>query len=255
MKTLKSTVALWALLTAVAGPAFAHDAPASEDTERVEDKVIVLGTKIEQSLQDLEVSAEVFDAERLDREQITELSELLLKVPNVTTVGGADSNFSIRGIGRAGVGGAGQGVTSSVYVDGSPITSLNFNRGPLGLWDTQQVEVLRGPQSSVQGRNALAGGIFIKTADPTFEPEGKFRATYAEGNTYQLAGAYGRSIIDGLLAGRLAVDMQSSDGFLTSQVLNGDDFNVTESLTVRGKLLLAPDSLPQFSTKLTVDYG
>lgn len=255
MKTLKSTVALWALLTAVAGPAFAQDAPASEDTERVEDKVIVLGTKIEQSLQDLEVSAEVFDAERLDREQITELSELLLKVPNVTTVGGADSNFSIRGIGRAGVGGAGQGVTSSVYVDGSPITSLNFNRGPLGLWDTQQVEVLRGPQSSVQGRNALAGGIFIKTADPTFEPEGKFRATYAEGNTYQLAGAYGRSIIDGLLAGRLAVDMQSSDGFLTSQVLNGDDFNVTESLTVRGKLLLAPDSLPQFSTKLTVDYG
>ncbi|MEL7232002.1 MAG: TonB-dependent receptor, partial [Pseudomonadota bacterium] len=115
---------------------------------------------------------------------------------------------------------------------------------------------LRGPQSSVQGRNALAGGIFIKTADPTFEPEGKFRASYAEGNTYQIAGAYGGPIIDGLLAGRLAIDAQGSDGFLTNQAVSDvDDFNVTESLTVRGKLLLAPESVPQFSTKLTVDYN
>ncbi|MEM9055222.1 MAG: TonB-dependent receptor plug domain-containing protein, partial [Pseudomonadota bacterium] len=220
MKFTKSQVALCALV-AVAGQAFAQETAPSEDAERVEDKIIVLGTKIEQSLQDLEVSAEIFNEERLNREQITELSELLLKVPNVTTVGGADANFSIRGIGRSGVGGAGQGVTSSVYVDGSPITSLNFNRGPLGLWDVDQVEVLRGPQSSVQGRNALAGGIFIKTADPTFEPEGKFRASYADGETYQLAGAYGGPIIDGLLAGRIAIDAQGSDGFLTSQVLNG----------------------------------
>ncbi|MEM6947519.1 MAG: TonB-dependent receptor, partial [Pseudomonadota bacterium] len=95
----------------------------------------------------------------------------------------------------------------------------------------------------------------IKTADPTFEPEGRFRATLAEGNTYQVAGAFGGPIIDGLLAGRLAIDTQGSDGFLTSQVLDGADFNDTESLTVRGKLLLAPEGLPQFSTKLTVDYG
>ncbi|MEM1036829.1 MAG: TonB-dependent receptor [Pseudomonadota bacterium] len=254
MTSFKSSVAFCALLAAC-GSAFAQDGTSDQDGELREDTIIVLGTKLEQDLQDFEVSAEIFDSERLAREQITELSELLLKVPNVTTVGGADSNFSIRGIGRAGVGGAGQGVTSSVYVDGSPITSLNFNRGPIGLWDTEQVEVLRGPQSSVQGRNALAGGIFIKTADPTFETEGKARVTLAEGNTYQYAGALGGPLIDGLLAGRIAVDFQGSDGFLTSRVLDGDDFNKTESLMLRGKLLLAPESVPQFSTKLTVDYG
>ncbi|MEM9842420.1 MAG: TonB-dependent receptor, partial [Pseudomonadota bacterium] len=236
-------------------PAEPTPIPAAEEDALIEEKIIVIGTKLETDLQDLETSAEIFNSERLDREQITELSELLLKVPNVTTIGGADANFSIRGIGRAGVGGAGQGVTSSVYVDGSPITSLNFNRGPLGLWDIEQVEVLRGPQSSVQGRNALAGGIFIKTADPTFEPEGRVRATYAEGETYQVAGAFGGPIIDGLLAGRLSIDSQGSDGFLTSAALDGDDFNVTESLTLRGKLLLAPENLPQFTTKLTVDVG
>lgn len=221
----------------------------------VEDKIIVVGTKLAVELQDLEVSAEVFDTQRLDREQITELAELLAKVPNVNTIGGADANFSIRGIGRSGVGFAGQGVTSNVYVDGSPITSLNFNRGPLALWDVEQVEVLRGPQSSVQGRNALAGGVFVKTADPTFEPEGKIRATYAEGNTYQVAGAFGGPLVAGLLAGRVAVDLQGSDGFLTNPALGGIDFNTTESTLIRGKLLLAPDSLPNFSTKLTVDYS
>lgn len=255
MATRTSKLILCALMSTASGLAFAQNSASDEDSERVEDKIVVVGTKIEQSLQDLEVSAEVFSEERLSREQITELSELLLKVPNVTTVGGADSNYSIRGIGRSGVGGAGQGVTSSVYVDGSPVTSLNFNRGPLGLWDVDQVEVLRGPQSSVQGRNALAGGIFIKTADPTFDLEGKARVTYAEGNTYQLAGAVGGPLIDGLLAGRIAIDAQGSDGFLTSAILDGDDFNVTESLNVRAKLLLEPEKLPKFSTKLTVDVG
>ncbi|MEO0365505.1 MAG: TonB-dependent receptor [Pseudomonadota bacterium] len=225
--------------------------PSGEPVE----ELIVFGVKQNQSLQDVEISTEIFSEARLAREQITELSELLLKVPNVTTIGGADSNFSMRGIGRAGVGGAGQGVTSSVYVDGSPVTSLNFNRGPLALWDLEQVEVLRGPQSSIQGRNALAGAIFVKTADPTFEPEGKLRLTYAEGETYQAAGALGGPLIDGWLAGRIAFDAQGSDGFLSNTTLGGIDFNVTESLTIRSKLLLAPERLPKFTTKLTVDIG
>ncbi|MEM0929201.1 MAG: TonB-dependent receptor [Pseudomonadota bacterium] len=219
------------------------------------DTIIVRGTKLEQSLQDLEVSVEFFSPERLDREQITQLDDLLSKIPNVNTSGGQDSNFRIRGIGRSGSGGAGQGVTSNIYVDGAPLTSLNLNRGPASLWDVQQIEVLRGPQSSVQGRNALAGGIFIQTADPTFKPEGKFRATYATADTYQVSGALSGPIIDGVLAGRIAVDFQGSDGFITNENLGGIDFNVTESMLVRGKLLLQPEGLPKFSTKLTVDYN
>ena len=254
MIDLKQGAALCALLTA-SGGAFAQDAQLSPaDEALVADTVIVIGTKIEQSLQDLEVSAEVFDPERLDRERITEVSDLLAKVPNVNTSGGADANFSIRGIGRGGVGGAGQGVTSNIYVDGAPLTSIGINRGPATLWDVEQVEILRGPQSSVQGRNALAGAVVIQTADPTFEPEGKFRASIAEGNTQQYAGAISGPIIDGLLAGRLAVDYQTSDGFVTNVILN-EDFNQSEGLVLRGKLLLEPDALPAFSTKLTVDYN
>lgn len=255
MKTIKSQTALCVAISLAAGQVFAQ-ASANQKVDISNEEVIVIGTKIGKSVQDLEVSAEIFNADRLDNEQITELSDLLSKVPNVFSEGGADANFKIRGIGRSGiVAGAGQGVTSSVYVDGSPITSLNFNRGPLALWDIDQVEILRGPQSSVQGRNALAGAIFIKTTDPTFEPEGKVRASYAEGNSYQLSAAYGGPLIEGLLAGRIAVDSQGSDGFLTNKKLGEEDFNKTESLNIRAKLLMQPESLPQFSTKLTIDIG
>ena len=233
----------------------------SEETTLSEQKypeqIIVTGTKIEQSLQDVEVSAEVFDLARLEREQINEIADLLLKVPNVNTSGGADANFSIRGIGRGGVGGAGQGVTSNIYIDGAPLTSTAINRGPSSLWDVSQVEVLRGPQSSVQGRNALAGAIVVKTVDPTFEPKGKFKATFAEADTYQVAGAYGGTIIGELLAGRIAIDLQGSDGFVTNglDVIAGQDFNTFDAVTVRGKLLLAPASTPWFTSKLTIDYN
>lgn len=228
---------------------------AQDDSSLALEEVTVIGTKLEQSLQDVEVSTEVFDSARLEHEQINELSDLLLKVPNVTTSGGADANFSIRGIGRSGIGGAGQGVTSNIYIDGAPLTSTGINRGPATLWDIQQVEVLRGPQSSVQGRNALAGAIVIKTVDPTFEPDGKFKATFGEGDTFQVAGAYGGAVVDDLLAGRIAIDVQQSDGFISNSLLNGEDFNATESVSVRAKLLLAPSSVPEFTSKLTVDYN
>ncbi len=244
------------LMASASAPALAQSQNDSPNYRAQEDgAILVIGTKLATDVQDTEISTEIFDEERLNKEQITELSELLRKAPNVNTSGGADANFSIRGIGRNGVGGAGQGVTSNIYVDGSPISSLNLNRGPLALWDIKQVEVLRGPQSSIQGRNALGGSIFIQTADPTFTTEGKFRASYAEANTYQIAGAFSAPLVDGLLAGRIAVDAQGSDGFITNALLDGAKFNVTESLTIRGKLLLEPDAAPGFMSKLSVEYN
>ncbi|MEM9158564.1 MAG: TonB-dependent receptor [Verrucomicrobiota bacterium] len=252
--TSSNTIAITSPL-ASSDLSFARGNDANGDEVLDLDKVTLVGTKIEQSLQDLEASVEVFTIKRLEREQITVLSELLLKAPNVSSVGGADQDFTIRGIGRRGVTFGGQGVTSNVYVDGSPITTLNLNRGPVGLWDAEQVEVLRGPQSSVQGRNALAGSIVINTADPTFEPEGKLRVTYAESDTYQVAGAFSGPIIEGLLAGRIAVSSESSDGFLTNSVLGGADYNESENLTFRGKLLLSPENQPNFYAKLTLDVN
>ncbi|MEM6914195.1 MAG: TonB-dependent receptor plug domain-containing protein, partial [Pseudomonadota bacterium] len=120
------------------------------------DLLIVQGTKLPSSLQETDTSVEIFTAERLDREEIIDLSNLFLRVPNVTAGSGFGNDFSIRGIGRTGATGAGTGIASNVYVDGAPLSVNALLRGPVPLWDVAQTEILRGPQSTVQGRNALA---------------------------------------------------------------------------------------------------
>lgn len=216
--------------------------------------IIVRGTKQTAGIQETVESVEVFTEERIDREEVVDLLDILLSIPNVSAGGGQGNDFSIRGIGRNGVAGFGGGIASNVYVDGAPISSLALLRGPLTLWDAGQVEVLRGPQSSVQGRNALAGAIVISTNDPTYDVEGRFRATYARFDEIQLAGALSGPIVEDQVAARLAVDYQHSDGFIlnvpSDRLLNG-----RESILVRGKVLIEPNALPDFSTKFTFDYS
>lgn len=217
------------------------------------DLLIVQGTKLANSVQETDTSVEIFTEERLDREEIVDLSNLLLRVPNVTTGSGLGNDFSIRGIGRTGATGAGTGIASNVYVDGAPLSVNALLRGPVPLWDVAQTEVLRGPQSTVQGRNALAGAIVITTNDPTYEPEAKFRATYGRFDTYQLAGAISGPIIPGQVAARIAVDYQETDGFIENTIVNRQA-DRRESILVRGKLLIEPDALPGFVNKVTIDY-
>ncbi|MEM1050460.1 MAG: TonB-dependent receptor [Pseudomonadota bacterium] len=233
--------------------AFVVTQDGSKANDYEDDAIIVTATKLQSSIQDTEASVEVFDQERLDREEIVDLLDLILRIPNVSAGSGQGNDFSIRGIGRNGATGAGGGVASNVYVDGAPLSGGALLRGPLSLWDIGQVEVLRGPISSVQGRNALAGGIFVSTADPTYDFEGKVRATYGRFNEVQLAAALSGPIIEDQIAARIAVDYQTSDGFIQN-VTVGQPANDRESLLIRGKLLIEPKALPGFSTKFTVDY-
>lgn len=233
-------------------PAAAQQQADSDDI--VTDEIVVTGTKLASSVQDLDVSVEVFDAGRLDREQIVDLGDLFLKTPNVSGRGGAGGNISIRGIGRTGTGSAGQGVTSNIYVDGAPLSGSGLSRGPSSLWDVAQVEVLRGPQSSVQGRNALAGAIVVRTNDPTFEPEGKLRVTAGSFDTYQVAVAFGGPLVGDQLAGRIALDYQDSEGFIDHVIANRSA-DRRESVLARAKLLFEPNAAPNLSTKLTLDYS
>ena len=214
---------------------------------------MVKGTKQGLSVQEIDTSVEVFDIERLDAERIVDLTDVLARIPNVSSRGGG-SGFAIRGIARTGAGGAGQGVTSNVYVDGSPLSGVALGRGTSSLWDVAQVEVLRGSQSSVQGRNALAGAVVITTADPTYYQEGKFRLTYGSHNTYQVAGAYSAPIVDDQLAFRLAFDIQESDGFI-EHVLVDKNADFEERVSLRGKLLFEPEAIDDLSLKLTVDHN
>ena len=229
-----------------------REEPEAESAVRLIDEIVVKGTKIPGTLQDSDVSVEILDEARLDRERITDLSDLFLKTANVTGNGADTGQFSIRGIGRQGF--AGRGSTSNVYVDGVPLSGESLIRTPVSLWDVEQAEVLRGSQSSEQGRNALAGAVVISTNDPTFTPEARFRFTYERFDTTQTAAAISGPVISDQLAGRLSVDYRDSDGFVRNVIAN-DNKDRRESLLVRAKLLFTPRALPDLEARLTVEHN
>ena len=213
------------------------------------DKIVVAGSKLDITVQELESSVEVFDRERLEAENIVDLEDLLLRVPNVSSSGGS-STFSIRGIQRRGV--AGVGVASNVYVDGLPLSGVALSRGLSTLWDVEQAEVLRGSQSSVQGRNALAGAIIISTADPKYYQEGKVQIKYGSFDTFQASGAYNIPIVDDQLAARLAVDIQKSNGFI-EHTIAGKNSDFRDQRLFRGKLLFEPNAIDDLTMKLILE--
>ncbi|MEM6415232.1 MAG: TonB-dependent receptor [Pseudomonadota bacterium] len=224
---------------------------AQDDIDLIDDDtIIVTGTKQGLTTQEAEVSVDIFDEARLDEEALFRLDDVLSRVPNVDTTGGV--GITIRGIGRQGV--SGVGVTSNVYLDGAPIASAALSTGFDTVWDIAQIEVLRGPQSTVQGRNALAGAIVLRTADPTYEWETKLRARYGSFDSQQFAGSLSGPIIEDQLAFRLAADYQSDDRFITNG-LTLEDQNRRENLMIRGKLLVEPEAVPGLRAEFTADYN
>ncbi|MEL7045545.1 MAG: TonB-dependent receptor, partial [Pseudomonadota bacterium] len=211
------------------------------------EEVIVFGTKRNLSLQDTQVSVALVTKEDIEEQVLFNVEDVLLRTANVSTAGGDLNNLSIRGVTLGGVGFTGTGATANIYVDGSP-NSFNANQGASNLWDIGQVEVLRGPQSTIQGRNALAGAIVISTADPTYDLEADLRLLAGNENLEQYSGMLNVPLIDETLALRLAVDYREVD----FEVLNVDTNNNTrfqQALTARAKLLWEP------TEKLRVEFG
>lgn len=213
----------------------------------------VQGTKLSGSLQEVDVSVELLDTQRLDRERIVDVSDIFLKTANVTGNGGSNGQISIRGIARRGF--TGRGSTSNIYIDGAPMSerALTTERLGVSLWDVQQAEILRGPQSTEQGRNALAGAVVISTADPTFAAEGKLRLTRSRYDTTQAAAAISGPLVKDQLAGRISIDHRETDSFVKNAVTGGYEAG-GEAITSRARLLFRPAALPGLETKFTVDY-
>jgi iron complex outermembrane receptor protein len=214
------------------------DARAGEVSGESND-IVVTGMKFDRTLQDTPESVKVFTAEDVERQNLISVYDLIDRTANLSSTFNR-SGFNIRGISNSNVSGTGLGDLSTVYLDGSPLPREATGGGPLDLWDIDQVEILRGPQSTLQGRNALAGAIIIKTADPTFDWTGKARAMITDQTgQYRFAAALGGPIIDDVLAFRVAGEISRGDGLIKNS-LTGGDYAKTSSEVVRTKLLFTP---------------
>ncbi|MEM7779979.1 MAG: TonB-dependent receptor [Pseudomonadota bacterium] len=246
MRTAFLTSASMAALAAFASTnAMAQTAISEEDEQP---NIIVTGQKTDQDIQEVTASVSVTTAEQIEREPITDLFDIVERIPNVTASFG-EQGFAIRGVDQRGVGG--NGATLIVFVDDSPLSNQTTFFGPTDSWDLGQVEVFRGPQSTNFGRNALAGAIYLRTRDPSYDWDLRMRGEIGDNGQRQIAIAGGGPIIDDVLAFRVAGNYRESDGFIFNTFLE-EEYDSTELKTGRFKLLFEP--APNFSVISTSSY-
>lgn len=230
----------------------ASGAIAQENIESRQETVIVTGQKIERSLQDTPVSVAVVTAGQLEEENIVDLQDVIDRTANITSRDG--SRFTIRGIDSLSVSGYGSGDLATIYINGSPLPREASFTGPADVWDVSQIELFRGPQSTLQGRASLAGAILVNTTKPTYDWAGRVRGIYTtKENAFRLGAAFGGPIIEDQFAFRLAVEQQESDGFAYNPVRD-EDLDRSESFSARGTLLIEPASLPGLEILLSYSH-
>ncbi|MEM7000048.1 MAG: TonB-dependent receptor [Pseudomonadota bacterium] len=225
---------------------------AAAQTMEVSDTIVVTGTKLGLSPQETADSGEIFVTARLEREVLTNLIDALARTPGVSALPGDVGSVTIRGISRNGL--AGQSDAINVFVDGAPSSNAAL-AGTQSLWDVRQVEVLRGSQSTVQGRNAIAGSILVESQDPTLDWESRMRVGFNDQGMQQIAGVVSGPLIRDELAFRISADYQEDDGYIKNAVTRDDDATARETLLVRNKWLWLPGAWSRFSGLLTLEYA
>ncbi|MBO3278095.1 TonB-dependent receptor domain-containing protein [Pseudomonas schmalbachii] len=218
--------------------------PTASDDDLALTPMVVRGEKIERDLQQTTSSVAVVDDKRIEQAHLQSLPDTFRMMANVSDAASVDSGYIIRGINSEGIGGPQGRPLATLYVDGVAQTLQGARRGALGMWDVEQVEVLRGPQSTVSGRNALAGSIRIDTKDPTYFWEGAARGTTGELDTRGYATMVSGPLVEDKLAFRLAAERSHADGGIDypyfENAPRGDERAEDDYWQVRGKLLFEP---------------
>ncbi|MCG2841778.1 TonB-dependent receptor [Sandaracinobacter sp. RS1-74] len=241
------------LLAATLIPAAARAGEAPEAAEaQPTDDIIVTGEKFHRSLQETTASVGVTTSRRIEEEAIQTLQDVFERTVNVSETYG-NSGFTIRGISNRGVSGGGDAATATVFVDGAPLIQEAIGNGPTDMWDVAQVEIFRGPQSTLQGLNALAGAVHIRTNDPTDEWSLRGRAILASRDTRNFAIAGGGPIVPGELAFRVAAEKRKSDGDVFNPTRDAPE-NPVDSTSVRAKLLWTPSALEGFEARASYQH-
>lgn len=223
------------------------------------DVITVSAEKTDRLLKYTASSVVVADEKQLTEQGITSANELLERIPNIVTVEPGNDAPTVRGIDGTGpaVGAnaffAGTRPRFSYQVDGR---TLGFNEAVFqnaSVWDVDQVEIYRGPQSTLQGRNAIAGTLAIKTADPTFDWEKRARIIAGGQHSRVLSGVVSGPLVDDVLAFRVAADFQTHDSDIEFTAYPEEaDPGLHRSTTLRAKLLFTPT--PDVRSLLTFSH-
>jgi iron complex outermembrane recepter protein len=250
----KSTLLMSVALCAFATPAFAQTAtPQADDKAAADDgAIIVTATRRSEVLTDVPLAVSAVTGQTLQNSGANDLRALNQLAPSLL-ISGATSEVSfsarIRGIGTVG---ENPGLESSVAVFVDGVYRSRTGVGLTELGEVERIEVLRGPQGTLFGRNASAGLIHVITAGPKFDFGGHVEASYGNFNAIRLSGGVTGPIAGDTVAARLEGTYFKRDGFV-KDIVSGRDLHNRDRYLVRGQLLFQPSS--DISIKLIGDYG
>lgn len=234
-----------------ASTAIAQDAATAEDEDEDDSNVIIVtASKRETTLQELPISVSVTSAATIENAAIRDLQDLQSVAPSLRVnqlQNSANTNFIIRGFGN-GANNAGIEPSVGVFIDGVYRSRSAAQIGDLN--NIQRVEVLRGPQSTLFGKNASAGVISIVTQEPQFDFAGNAEISYGNFNAIVAKAGITGPISD-TLAFSLSGSYNNRDGFATD-LASGNDVNTRNRFGGRAQLLWEPTDNLRF--RLIGDY-
>jgi outer membrane receptor protein involved in Fe transport len=233
-------------LPVLSQPVLAQDAkPAAAAANNGIQEIIVTAQRQSQRLQDVPIAVSAFNAQALEKQQIKTTSDLQLSLPNVTftKTNFTSSSFTIRGVGNLCVGESCEPSTAIAFNDGPLSPSTRLFEGE--FYDLSQIEVLRGPQGTLFGKNATGGVVNIHTAPPAL---GKFEASadveYGNYNDIRIKGMVNVPIGQDV-AVRASGYYLKRDGY-TTNLYDGSKIDGRDEYGLRGSLRWEPSSRTTF---------
>ncbi len=217
------------------------------------EEIVVTAQKRSESMQDVPISIQVFSADEIERLNIRNTIDLVRNVPNMIGINNVGlpqaASYFLRGVGQD------ESISSldpavGTFVDGVYISRQIANNAK--LYDVDSVEVLRGPQGTLYGRNTSGGAIRIITQKPHDHNEGFIDLAYGEYDTKEVTGKVNLAISDNLFLKVTAFYLDQSDGFLQNVTLNRDQWT-QEATGARLQVLYSPSD--QFEALFTYEHS
>lgn len=200
--------------------------------------IVLRGELIERDLQDSQTSAIVVSGEDIEARGDTTFTQVINRTAGVSASITAPVIRGVRSTG-AGVGGSAPVINTSL--DGIRFSDFDdISETDISTWDLERVEILRGPQSTQTGRNALFGSILLESRDPQFADEARLRFGAGNFNSYQAALVANTVLIEDKLALRFSFDKRETDGFLTDVTGTNDRAAFSDVETYRLGLRYEP---------------
>ena len=243
--TLHVRVATLLLLCSASTPALAQAASAAPPSDSVQE-VVVTAQRREQSILQVPVAVTALTSRSLEAKGVTNSAQLSSVVPNLqvnSAYGQTQPNFSLRGVSVANEYNSNQVSPIGVYINDVYIVSRT-SQG-MGLFDLDRVEVLRGPQGTLFGRNTTGGAINFITREPALTgSNGYAQVGYGAFNTFKVQAAAETTVAGGQVGVRGAINYEKGDGEFQNVFPGGRDPASTDTLQGRVSARIRPDGAP-----------